>query len=95
MTPEVKKFIKKTLKERDIKSVEDVQNNPAVRRFIEESVTKANRQAINQVARVKRWKVLDKEFDVVSGELTPTFKIKRKLIAKKYESDIDQIYQEI
>ena len=66
-----------------------------MRRFIETSVAKANRQAINQVARVKRWVVLDKEFDVVSGELTPTFKIKRKYIVKKYEREIDQMYQEI
>ena len=78
-----------------MKTVEDAKNNPAVRRFIETSVAKANRQAINQVARVKRWVVLDKEFDVVSGELTPTFKIKRKYIVKKYEREIDQMYQEI
>lgn len=58
-------------------------------------MAKANRQAINQVARVKRWVVLDKEFDVVSGELTPTFKIKRKYIVKKYEQEIDKMYQEV
>ena len=43
LTPEVKKFLKKTLKERELKTVEDAQRNPAVRRFIEECVTKANR----------------------------------------------------
>ena len=44
---------------------------------------------------MKRWVVLDKEFDVVSGELTPTFKIKRKYIVKKYEQEIDKMYQEV
>ena len=32
------------------------------------------------------------EFSVQSGELTPTLKVKRHFILKKYEKEIDELY---
>ncbi len=48
--------------------------------------------AINRVAQVKKWTILPDEFDVISGELTPTYKVKRKYISKKYENQIQAMY---
>ncbi len=42
---------------------------------------------------VKRYKLLEKPWSIESGELTPTMKLKRKVIHQKYEKDIEGIYQ--
>lgn len=38
---------------------------------------------------IKRWQILDTDFTQESGELTPTNKIKRNFITKKYATQID------
>ena len=42
---------------------------------------------------VKKFKLVDDEWSVESGELTPTLKVKRKVIEEKYADLIDSIYQ--
>lgn len=42
---------------------------------------------------IKRFKLLDKPWGVESGELTPTMKLKRKIIGQKFSKEIEQIYQ--
>ena len=54
----------------------------------------ANEEAINRVAKVKKWTILPDEIDVLTGELTPTYKVKRKFISKKYEAKIEMLYTE-
>ena len=46
------------------------------------------------MAKVKKWIILEDELDVLTGELTPTYKVKRSYIHKKYESKIEQLYIE-
>lgn len=42
----------------------------------------------------KQMRVLHKAFTIEDGELTPTMKLKRKIILKKFESYIDDIYKD-
>ncbi|RIW18335.1 long-chain fatty acid--CoA ligase [Algoriphagus lacus] len=42
---------------------------------------------------IKRFKLLDKPWGVDSGELTPTMKLKRKVISQKFSKEIEEIYQ--
>jgi long-chain acyl-CoA synthetase len=42
---------------------------------------------------VKRYKLLGNSWGIETGELTPTMKLKRKVIHKKYESEIEGIYK--
>jgi long-chain acyl-CoA synthetase len=42
---------------------------------------------------VKRYKLLGKSWGIETGELTPTMKLKRKVIHQKYESEIEAIYK--
>jgi len=62
--------------------------------FIASCVERANLEAINRVSKVKKWIILPKEFDVLTGELTPTFKVKRRYINKKYADKIEMLYAE-
>ncbi len=42
---------------------------------------------------IKRFKLLDQPWGVDSGELTPTMKLKRKVIAQKFTKEIEDIYR--
>jgi long-chain acyl-CoA synthetase len=42
--------------------------------------------------RIKKLALLAREFTLESGELTPTLKVKRRVIEKKYKDVIDNIY---
>ncbi len=46
----------------------------------------------NPVEQVKKFELLPKEWTIDSGELTPTLKIKRKIIMEKYKDAVERIY---
>lgn len=46
----------------------------------------------NHVEQVKRFELLPREWTIDTGELTPTLKIKRKVVMEKYRDAIDRIY---
>ncbi len=41
---------------------------------------------------IKRFLILPTEFTVESGELTPSLKLKRKMLTQKYQKEIDSLY---
>ena len=43
---------------------------------------------------IKRFAILDKDFSIEGGELTPTLKIKRKVINERYKDLFDSLYSE-
>jgi long-chain acyl-CoA synthetase len=43
--------------------------------------------------RIKRFHLLDRGFSLARGEITPTLKLKRKVIQKHYKEIIDRLYQ--
>jgi long-chain acyl-CoA synthetase len=47
-----------------------------------------------QYERVKKIALLEKEFTIEGGELTPTMKVKRRVIDEKYRDVIDRLYAE-
>ena len=49
-------------------------------------------QDLSPFEKVRRIAFLEKEFSIDGGELTPTLKVRRSMIEKKYKSVIDQLY---
>jgi long-chain acyl-CoA synthetase len=43
---------------------------------------------------IKKIVIVPDEFTVATGEITPTLKLKRRVIEKKYKQQIDELYQE-
>lgn len=46
-----------------------------------------------RVEQIKRFTIVAKPFSIESGELTPTLKIKRSVVAKNYSREIDAMYE--
>jgi long-chain acyl-CoA synthetase len=44
--------------------------------------------------RVKKIALLEREFDIESGEITPTLKVRRAIVEEKYKDLIDSLYKE-
>ncbi|RLD53223.1 MAG: long-chain fatty acid--CoA ligase [Bacteroidetes bacterium] len=49
-------------------------------------------KSVSDFEKIKRFKLIPDEWSPASGELSPTLKLKRKFIAAKYQSLIDEIY---
>ncbi len=60
---------------------------------IEKAVAEAN-ERLSRVEQIKRYKILDGEWEPGGEELTPTQKLKRKPISEKYAVEIDALYTE-
>jgi long-chain acyl-CoA synthetase len=52
----------------------------------------AANQRLAQVEQVKRFKILPAEWTADSEELTPTLKLKRRVIHGKYAPEVDTLY---
>jgi long-subunit acyl-CoA synthetase (AMP-forming) len=66
-------------------------SDPAVTEEIERAVAEANKR-LARVEQIKRFKVLPGEWLPGGEELTPTMKLKRRPIERKYEAEIDALY---
>ena len=51
-------------------------------------------QELAQFEKIKRIALIDQELTVESGELTPTLKVKRRVVDEKYREVIDRLYAE-
>ena len=59
----------------------------------QEVVDALNRE-LSQFERIKKIALLPAEFSVASGELTPTLKVKRKVVEERYRDRIEELYEE-
>src|SRR4051794_297040 len=65
--------------------------NPDIKAQIEAHVEKIN-QNFARVEQVKKISILPHDLSQESGELTPTLKVKRAVVAQKHEGEIEQLY---
>ena len=47
---------------------------------------------LNRWETIKKWILLDHDLTVESGELTPSMKVKRKVVEQNYRDDIEKLY---
>jgi long-chain acyl-CoA synthetase len=71
----------------------DLVENETILNFVESEIGRAT-PGLASYEQVKKVALLDREFEIEKGEITPTLKVKRNIIEQKYKPVIDTIYQE-
>ncbi|MDQ0869976.1 long-chain acyl-CoA synthetase [Arthrobacter sp. V1I9] len=72
-------------------AVRDAVTDPQVAGAIQEAVDQAN-QLVSKAESIRRFSVLDAQFTVESGHLTPSLKLKRSAVVHDYEGEIATLY---
>jgi long-chain acyl-CoA synthetase len=72
-------------------SFQDLSAKTEVRRLVAEEIARCN-AGLPAGARIRRFMLLNKEFDADDNEITRTRKVRRRFIADKYAAVIDALY---
>jgi long-chain acyl-CoA synthetase len=79
------------LKGLDLKTPHDFCQSPKIIDLLERQVA-AHTNGLARFETVKKIAILEKELTVEGGELTPTLKVKRRIVDEKYKDIIEKIY---
>jgi long-chain acyl-CoA synthetase len=72
---------------------EEVCESPAVRKLIHERIRALNRQ-LSDVEAIVAFSLLPRPFTQEAGELTPSLKLRRKIVIDRYHAQIDAMYRD-
>ncbi|EID17877.1 putative long-chain-fatty-acid--CoA ligase [Mycobacterium xenopi RIVM700367] len=72
-------------------SVGDLATDPDLVAEVDAAVKQAN-LAVSHAESIRKFRILPVDFTEDTGELTPTMKVKRKVVTEKFASDIEAIY---
>ncbi len=88
-------FIKKWSEKKSVKDylTNGKNYNDIVKERIWKEIEHYNKR-FSHIEQIKKFELIDKDWTVESGELTPTLKLKRKIILKNNEKLIEKIYSE-
>jgi long-chain acyl-CoA synthetase len=89
-------FVREWMKIKEISggtSNQELISNPKVNERIQKEIDVLNAE-FGKFEQIKKFKLLPAEFSIDGGELTPTLKLKRKVIMAKYETLVEDIYKE-
>lgn len=73
--------------------VEDLIENEEINKIVAAEVKSFSKKLASH-EKVRKFKLLPSEFTVESGELTPTMKVKRKVIEQNYKTHIAKMYED-
>ena len=87
--------LKRFAKDKGINAIsqEDLVKNPEIRALITKEVDHIN-ATLARYEQIKYFTILDKAFDVATGELTPTMKVKRRVVNEKFKDQIEDMYNQ-
>ena len=71
----------------------ELHRHPALRDVIAKHVETVNGE-FARVEGVKKFRVLSRNLTIEDGELTPTLKVKRKIVCEHFAPEIDAMYEE-
>ena len=76
-----------------VDSLSALSTNPELLDEIERIVSEANEQ-VARVEQAKKWYVSGHDWSPESGELTPSLKLKRRVVFENYDAEIEAMYAE-
>ena len=71
----------------------DLIENDLIKKKMEEEVVKST-ENLARYEKIKKFALLERDFEIDQGELTPTLKVKRSIVEEKYKDMIDSFYKE-
>jgi len=88
-------FIKKWCEKKSVKEYleKGVSCNKAIKERIWKEIQHYNKR-FGHIEQIKKIELVEKDWTIDSGELTPTLKLKRRVIKKNYQDLIEKIYSE-
>ncbi len=72
-------------------SRDQILNNPTIKQLYDEAIKKFNEKYARYES-IKRFKLLPNDWTIEGGEITPTLKLRRRIIQKKYASEIQSLF---
>ncbi|MCE3010845.1 MAG: long-chain fatty acid--CoA ligase [Proteobacteria bacterium] len=87
-------FLKQLAKDRRLvyDDLGSLTQHPYILEFVRKAVAQTNKQ-LASFESIKRFTILKNEFTVEAGELTPSLKVKRKFLDKKFHAEIEALYK--
>jgi long-chain acyl-CoA synthetase len=73
------------------KPVADISQASPVLAEVDKAVKRANRQ-LAPFEQIKRFRVLERDFSIENGELTPTMKVRRTQVLENFRSAVSELY---
>ncbi|MEP7330749.1 MAG: long-chain fatty acid--CoA ligase [Terracoccus sp.] len=73
------------------KSYAEIATSPQARALVQKYVDDLN-AGLNRWETIKSFAVLDHDLSVEGGELTPSMKLRRRMVTEKYRDEIDKLY---
>ena len=65
--------------------------HPAVLKSLERAVARTN-QKVSRAESIRKIRVLTTDFSLENGTMTPSLKVKRSVVLKRFKHEIDAIY---
>jgi long-chain acyl-CoA synthetase len=75
----------------DEATADALQSDPDFAAVVQEAVDSAN-AAVSRAEAIKRWIVLPEDFTVANGEITPTLKLRRRMVTDRYAAQVEALY---
>jgi long-chain acyl-CoA synthetase len=72
-------------------TAEQLREDPEVLAELEAAVADANK-AVSHAEAIKKWRVLGSDFTEDNGMLTPSLKLKRNVVMKEYDAEVEALY---
>lgn len=75
------------------KSYAEIVTSPQAREMVQGYIDELN-AGLNRWEQIKRFTILDKDLTIEEGEITPSMKLKRKVVSEKYKDLLDAHYDD-
>ena len=76
----------------DARDAASLQGRQEITAVFQEAVDAINAR-LAQFERIRRFALLPREFSIEAGELTPTLKVKRRVVEERYRDQIEGLYR--
>jgi len=73
-------------------TVAQAKDDPALKQYLNEGIARYNKKAVSNAQCIRAFRVLEQDFAVENDFLTPSLKLKRRIVLQKYSDFIDDLY---